>query len=174
MYWPAMISQLSVYLSTLRYSIAAGRFVDEGDVLMFANKKARVDEVVIKLKEKGYRAEGMHGDMDQFTRMDILKKYREGGIHVLVATDVAARGLDIRSIKTVINFDSAKDIDSHIHRIGRTGRAGDKGGTAYTLVMPNEPKFAGSLVQSLTAAGQIVTEELHDLAMKVGCLCSPL
>lgn len=152
----------------MRYFFPPGRFVDEGDVLIFANKKARVDEVVVRLKEKGFRTEGIHGDMDQFTRMNILKNYREGGIHVLVATDVAARGLDIRSIKTVINFDSAKDIDSHIHRIGRTGRAGDKDGTAYTLVTPNEPKFAGSLVQSLTAAGQPVTEELHSLAMKVG------
>lgn len=143
------------------------RFVDGGDVLMFVNKKARVDEVVLRLKEQGYRVEGMHGDMEQFTRMDIMKKFREGLVHVLVATDVAARGLDIRSIKTVINFDSARDIDSHIHRIGRTGRAGDKDGTAYTLVTPQEPKFAASLVQSLAAAGQEVTQELHDLAMKV-------
>lgn len=150
------------------------RFVDGGDVLVFANKKARVDEIVLRLKDQGYRVAGMHGDMEQFTRMDIMKKFKEGLIHVLVATDVAARGLDIRSIKTVINFDSAKDIDSHIHRIGRTGRAGDKDGTAYTLVTPQEPKFAASLVQSLAAAGQEITQELHDLAMKVQCVCGSM
>ncbi|GMH40606.1 hypothetical protein BSKO_08510 [Bryopsis sp. KO-2023] len=144
------------------------RFVDEGDVLIFANKKARVEEVLEKLKAKGYRVDAIHGDLDQHSRMEILKKFREGSTHVLVATDVASRGLDIRSIKTVVNFDAAKDIDGHVHRIGRTGRAGDKDGTAYTLVAPQEVRFAGSLVQSLTAAGQEVPRELHDLAMKDG------
>ncbi len=67
-----------------------------------------------------------------------------GAHHVLVATDVAARGLDIRSIKNVVNYDAAKDADTHVHRIGRTGRAGDKDGTAHTLVTPREARFAGA------------------------------
>lgn len=62
---------------------------------------------------------------------------------MLVATDVAARGLDIRSIKSVVNLDAAKDIDTHVHRVGRTGRAGDKEGTAYTLLTPKQYYFAG-------------------------------
>ena len=85
----------------------------------------------------------MHGDLDQHTRMATLSAFKSGTHHVLVATDVAARGLDIRSIKTVVNFDAPKDIETHVHRIGRTGRAGDKEGVAITLVTPKESRFAG-------------------------------
>ena len=85
----------------------------------------------------------MHGDLDQHTRVAVLAAFKAGTHHVLVATDVAARGLDIRSIKTVVNFDAAKDIETHVHRIGRTGRAGDKEGVALTLVTPKEARFAG-------------------------------
>ena len=74
--------------------------------------------------------------------MGTLGDFKEGRHHVLVATDVAARGLDIRSIKSVVNYDAAKDIDTHVHRIGRTGRAGDKDGTAYTLLAPNQTRIA--------------------------------
>ena len=76
--------------------------------------------------------------------MQVLSDYKSGKHHVLVATDVAARGLDIKSIKTVVNVDAARDIDTHVHRVGRTGRAGDKDGVAYTLVTPQEARFAGN------------------------------
>lgn len=89
------------------------------------------------------RAAAIHGDMDQHSRMGVLHAFKAGTHHVLVATDVAARGLDIKSIKSVVNYDTAKDIDTHVHRIGRTGRAGDKEGVAYTLVTPLEARFAG-------------------------------
>lgn len=89
------------------------------------------------------RAAAIHGDMDQHSRMQVLHDFKAGKHHVLVATDVAARGLDIKSIKTVVNMDAAKDIDTHVHRVGRTGRAGDKDGVAYTLVTPREARFAG-------------------------------
>ena len=88
------------------------------------------------------RAASIHGDMDQHTRMGTLGEFKEGRHHVLVATDVAARGLDIRSIKSVVNYDAAKDMDTHVHRIGRTGRAGDKDGTAYTLLGPTQTRIA--------------------------------
>ncbi|KAM1412942.1 hypothetical protein FF1_025241 [Malus domestica] len=74
--------------------------------------------------------------------MDILQKFRSGIYHVLVAIDVAARGRDIKSIKSVVNFDIAKDMDMHVHQIGRTGRSGDKDGTAYTLITQKEALFA--------------------------------
>lgn len=89
------------------------------------------------------RVTAIHGDMDQHTRVQALKAFSSGKQHVLVATDVAARGLDIKSIKNVVNFDAAKDIDTHVHRVGRTGRAGDKEGTAYTLLDPKQSHFAG-------------------------------
>ncbi|XP_051118766.1 DEAD-box ATP-dependent RNA helicase 24 isoform X1 [Andrographis paniculata] len=142
--------------------------IDAGDVLIFASKKATVDEVESKLAETGFRVAALHGDKDQASRMDILHKFKSGTYHVLIATDVAARGLDIKSIKSVVNFDIAKDMDMHVHRIGRTGRAGDKDGTAYTLITQKEARFAGELVNSLIAAGQNVSPELMDLAMKDG------
>ncbi|XP_062004849.1 DEAD-box ATP-dependent RNA helicase 24 [Rosa rugosa] len=142
--------------------------IDDGDVLVFASKKAAVDEIETQLSQKGFKVAAIHGDKDQATRMDIMQKYKSGIYHVLIATDVAARGLNIKSIKSVVNFDIAKDMDMHVHRIGRTGRAGDKDGTAYTLITQKEARFAGELVNSLVGAGQNVPAELMDLAMKDG------
>jgi len=141
--------------------------IDQGDTLVFASKKATVDEIESQLAQRGFKVAALHGDKDQASRMDILQKFKSGVYHVLVATDVAARGLDIKSIKSVVNFDIAKDMDMHVHRIGRTGRAGDKDGVAYTLITQKEARFAGELVNSLVAAGQNVSVELMDLAMKV-------
>uniref|UniRef100_A0A803M7H3 RNA helicase n=1 Tax=Chenopodium quinoa TaxID=63459 RepID=A0A803M7H3_CHEQI len=142
--------------------------IDEGDVLVFASKKASVDELESQLAQKGFKVASLHGDKDQASRMEILQKFKAGIYHVLIATDVAARGLDIKSIKSVVNFDIAKDMDMHVHRIGRTGRAGDKDGVAYTLITQKEARFAGEMVNSLIAAGQNVSVELMDLAMKDG------
>ncbi|KAK9984325.1 hypothetical protein SO802_033850 [Lithocarpus litseifolius] len=142
--------------------------IDNGDVLVFASKKTTVDEIESQLVQKAFKVAALHGDKDQASRMEILQKFKSGVYHVLIATDVAARGLDIKSIKSVVNFDIARDMDMHVHRIGRTGRAGDKDGTAYTLITQKEARFAGELVNSLIAAGQNVSMELMDLAMKDG------
>lgn len=141
--------------------------IDNGDVLVFASKKATVDDIENQLILQGFKVAALHGDKDQSSRMEILQKFKSGIYHVLIATDVAARGLDIKSIKSVVNIDIARDMDMHVHRIGRTGRAGDKDGTAYTLITHREARFAGELVNSLVAAGQNVSAELMDLAMKV-------
>jgi ATP-dependent RNA helicase DDX42 len=108
------------------------------------------------VKASGLKAEGMHGDMDQHSRMTVLNSFKGGNLHVLVATDVAARGLDIRTIRTVINYDVAKSIDTHVHRIGRTGRAGNKDGSAFTLLLPAESRMAAALVDNLRSVGQTV------------------
>lgn len=142
--------------------------IDDGDVLVFASKKTTVDEIEKQLIQNGFKVAALHGDKDQASRMETLQKFKSGTYHVLIATDVAARGLDIKSIKSVVNYDIARDMDMHVHRIGRTGRAGDKDGTAYTLITHKEARFAGELVNSLIAAGQNVAMELMDLAMKDG------
>ena len=116
------------------------------------NYDAALQIALIQSRQKycfAYRAAAIHGDMDQHSRMAVLNEYKAGKHHVLVATDVAARGLDIKSIKSVINYDAAKEIDTHVHRIGRTGRAGDKEGIAYTLITPYESRFAGMLQELL-------------------------
>ena len=88
----------------------------------------------------------LQGDMFQTERNEIITAFKKQEFPVLVATDVAARGLDIPHIRTVINFDVARDIDTHTHRVGRTGRAGIKG-EAYTLVTANDKEFAGHIVR---------------------------
>lgn len=97
------------------------------------------------------------GDMDQADRNKVITKFKRKEVPVMVATDVAARGLDIPHIRTVVNYDIARDIDTHTHRIGRTGRAGEKG-TAYTLVVEKDKEFAGHLVRNLEGANQEVNE----------------
>nr|CAI5824225.1 unnamed protein product [Callosobruchus analis] len=82
-----------------------------------------------------------------------------------IATDVAARGLDIPHVRTVVNYDTARDIDTHTHRIGRTGRAGMQG-TAYTLLTPKDKEFAGHIVRNLEKAHQKVPQEVLDLALQ--------
>ena len=105
--------------------------------IVFGRTKRRVDELSSALNIRGYMAEGIHGDLSQAKRLSVLKKFKEGSIDVLVATDVAARGLDISGVTHVYNFDIPQDPESYVHRIGRTGRAG-KHGVAITFVTPRE------------------------------------
>ncbi|XP_017806354.1 ATP-dependent RNA helicase DDX42 isoform X2 [Papio anubis] len=140
-------------------------FTSSGSVLLFVTKKANAEELANNLKQEGHNLGLLHGDMDQSERNKVISDFKKKDIPVLVATDVAARGLDIPSIKTVINYDVARDIDTHTHRIGRTGRAGEKG-VAYTLLTPKDSNFAGDLVRNLEGANQHVSKELLDLAMQ--------
>lgn len=105
--------------------------------IIFGRTKRRVDELSEALKKRGYSAEGLHGDLSQNQRDIVMRKFRDGSIDVLVATDVAARGLDVTGVSHVINFDLPQDPESYVHRIGRTGRAG-KEGVAITFVTPRE------------------------------------
>lgn len=105
--------------------------------IIFGRTKRRVDELSHALSIRGYLAEGIHGDLSQAKRMSVLKQFKENKIDILVATDVAARGLDISGVTHVYNFDIPQDPESYVHRIGRTGRAG-KSGMAITFVTPRE------------------------------------
>lgn len=108
--------------------------------IVFGRTKRRVDELSEALNLRGYTAEGIHGDLSQAKRLSVLKKFKEGSIDVLVATDVAARGLDISGVTHVYNFDIPQDPESYVHRIGRTGRAG-KTGVAMTFITPREKSY---------------------------------
>lgn len=140
-------------------------FMSAGSVLIFVTKKANAEELGKNLKAKEYEALLLHGDMSQFERNDVITSFKKKEKPILVATDVAARGLDIPHIRTVVNFDVARDIDTHTHRIGRTGRAGEKG-SAYTLVTEKDKEFAGHLVRNLEGAAQEVPSELLELALQ--------
>ncbi|WP_204517838.1 DEAD/DEAH box helicase [Brevibacillus fulvus] len=116
------------------------RLIDiEGPQLavVFGRTKRRVDELAAGLQKRGYLAEGLHGDLSQNQRDQVMRKFREGRIQLLVATDVAARGIDVSNVSHVFNFDLPQDPESYVHRIGRTGRAGREG-VAISLVTPNE------------------------------------
>ncbi|KAK7940588.1 hypothetical protein WMY93_003914 [Mugilogobius chulae] len=140
-------------------------FTSSGSVLIFVTKKANSEELATNLTQEGYSLGLLHGDMDQSERNKVISDFKKKNLPVLVATDVAARGLDIPSIRTVVNYDVARDIDTHTHRIGRTGRAGEKG-VAYTLLTSKDTSFAGDLVRNLEGANQAVSKELMDLAMQ--------
>ncbi|HUW64934.1 MAG TPA: DEAD/DEAH box helicase [Spirochaetia bacterium] len=105
--------------------------------IIFSRTKRRVDELAEALTKRGYAAEGIHGDLTQSKRDSVLRKFKEGSTEILVATDVAARGLDISGVTHVFNFDIPQDPEGYVHRIGRTGRAG-KSGFAITFASPRE------------------------------------
>ena len=105
--------------------------------IVFCKTKKGVDELVQEMQSKNYVVEGMHGDMSQMHRMKTLKRFKEGSLNFLVATDVAARGIDVEGVTHVINYDLTQDVESYVHRIGRTGRA-NREGTAYSFVTPRE------------------------------------
>lgn len=112
--------------------------MEEADrTIIFCRTKKRVDELTEGLQARGYTAEAIHGDLNQVQRNRVLKRFKEGGSEILVATDVAARGLDIENVTHVINYDLPQDVESYVHRIGRTGRAG-RSGTAISLIHPKE------------------------------------
>ncbi|MCC8087907.1 MAG: DEAD/DEAH box helicase [Rikenellaceae bacterium] len=105
--------------------------------IVFSRTKVGVDEIVSKLLERGYSAEGLHGDVSQAQREKILRKFKRKTINILVATDVAARGIDVNNLTHVINYSLPQDTESYVHRIGRTGRAGNQG-TAITFISNSE------------------------------------
>ena len=116
------------------------RLIDLYDLklmLVFCNTKRKVDEIVEDLLLRGYQAEGLHGDLRQQQRNNVMSKFRSGVTSILVATDVAARGIDVDDVDAVINFDVPLDQEYYVHRIGRTGRAGKKG-RAFTFVARDE------------------------------------
>lgn len=105
--------------------------------MVFCSSKSRATAINEKLKERGFASDALHGDLSQAKREFVLKRFREAKLQVLVATDIAARGLDIEGVTHVFNFDVPQDVEWYIHRIGRTGRAGESG-VAVTLVTPRD------------------------------------
>ena len=116
--------------------------------IVFGRTKRRVEELARGLEARGYHASGLHGDLTQQMRSRVLAQFKSHEINILVATDVAARGLDVKDVSHVYNFDIPQDPESYVHRIGRTGRAGAKG-VSVTFVSPNEMDYLRA-VEDLT------------------------
>lgn len=130
-------------------------------VIIFCRTKKGVDELTSSLQARGFMADGLHGDLTQAQRDRVMKKFREQHLEILVATDVAARGLDIEHVTHVINYDVPQDPESYVHRIGRTGRAGRKG-IAITFIEPREFRQL-KLIEKLTKT-RIVRGQLPSTA----------
>jgi superfamily II DNA/RNA helicase len=126
---------------------------DLRNAIIFCNRKRDVATLARSLQRHGFNAGALHGDMDQHARTAMLESFRRGQLMLLVASDVAARGLDIPDVSHIINFDVPTHAEDYVHRIGRTGRAG-RSGTAITLVAPADAKYVGA-IEKLT--GDTVT-----------------
>ena len=134
------IEQYYISVRSFHKTELLSRLLLLGDIkrsLVFVNTKSGVEGVVTELQHRGFSAAGLHGDMRQIERDAIMARFRNGLINVLVATDVAARGLDVDDVEAVFNYDIPGDAEYYVHRIGRTGRAG-KTGVAYTFVVGRE------------------------------------
>jgi len=114
------------------------------NAIIFCNRKMDVDVVAKSLKQHGFNASPIHGDLDQSVRTRTLDGFRDGTVHLLVASDVAARGLDIPAVSHVFNFDVPSHPEDYVHRIGRTGRAGRKG-KAFTIATPYDEKYLAAI-----------------------------
>jgi len=132
-------------------------------VLVFTERKATVDRLERVLRNKRVRAMGIHGDKSQRQRSETIQRFKDGSCEVMVATDVAARGLDISDVEYVVNYDFPNDVENYIHRIGRTGRANKKG-HSLTYITPDEGHVAKKLIKILQEAEQEVRDELIELS----------
>jgi len=129
------------------------RLIDHSNpdkAIIFCRMKIEVDRLADTLISRGYDAKGLHGDMDQRARDEVIKNFRNSKVNILVATDVAARGLDVKGVSHVFNYHIPFDPESYVHRVGRTGRAGVKG-EAITLIAPIEFKELQRIQKSMGA-----------------------
>jgi len=131
--------------------------------LIFTSTKVGAEMLTQQLSQSGVRCAALHGDKSQAERDYAMSQFRRGEINVLVATDVAARGLDIKNIEYVINYDFPSSLGNYVHRIGRTGRAGAKG-ISYTFISHADARYANNLIQILRSSQQSVPEPLLALA----------
>ncbi|XP_071507605.1 probable ATP-dependent RNA helicase DDX5 isoform X1 [Diadema antillarum] len=135
----------------------------ENKTLVFVETKRRTDDLVRRMRRDGWPAMCLHGDKSQPERDWVLSEFRAGRAPILVATDVASRGLDVSDIKFVINYDYPNSSEDYVHRIGRTARS-SRTGTAYTFFTPNNVKQAPDLLQVLREANQVINPKLISLA----------
>ena len=144
----------------------------EGDSLtngiIFCNRKRDVDVVAKSLKRHGFDAEAMHGDLDQKLRMAILARFRDGDLKLLIASDVAARGLDIPNVSHIFNFDVPIHSEDYVHRIGRTGRAG-RSGKSLTLCLPPEEKYLAKIEELVKKTVPVMESPLKADDMPCPC-----
>lgn len=130
--------------------------------LVFVDRQESADGLLNDLMRKGYPCQSIHGGKDQIDRDDAIHNFKAGVVPVLIATSVAARGLDVKQLKLVVNYDAPNHLEDYVHRAGRTGRAGNTG-TAVTFVTPDQERYSLDIAKALKQSGQDVPEALQDL-----------
>ncbi|CAH8584877.1 unnamed protein product [Schistosoma turkestanicum] len=139
-----------------------GIYQEEGSVLIFVEKQESADELMRVLLKYGYPCLSLHGGIDQYDRDSVIMDFKRGNIRLLIATSVAARGLDVTDLLLVINYDCPNHYEDYVHRCGRTGRAGRKG-FAYTFLTPDQERSCGDVVRAFKQSGQKPPEELMNM-----------
>ncbi|CBY13871.1 unnamed protein product [Oikopleura dioica] len=139
-----------------------GRFQESGSVIVFTHKHEVADALLKEVLKAGYPAQALHGGMDQYDRDSVINDFKKGVSNLLIATSVAARGLDVKNLILVVNFDCPNHYEDYVHRCGRTGRAGNKG-TAYTFLTEEEGKYAGDIIKALEMSKAEVPKHLENL-----------
>ncbi|KAI9355714.1 P-loop containing nucleoside triphosphate hydrolase protein [Zopfochytrium polystomum] len=132
-------------------------------VLIFVDTHEAADNLLRDLLNRSYLCQSVHGGKDQADRDSTISDFKSGDINIVIATSVAARGLDVKNLKVVINYECPNHMEDYVHRCGRTGRAGNKG-TAYTFITPDQDKYAVDIVRALKMSNAEVPESLNELA----------
>ncbi|BEI91301.1 uncharacterized protein CcaverHIS019_0401210 [Cutaneotrichosporon cavernicola] len=140
-------------------------YPDEPDfrVLIFVERQEAADDLFRDLLSRGYLSSSLHGGKDQIDRQEAIRNFKNGDIPIIVATSVAARGLDVKELKLVINYDAPSHMEDYVHRAGRTGRAGNTG-TCITFITPEQDKLSVDLVRALEASKAFVPDNLKEMA----------
>ncbi|XP_018323834.1 probable ATP-dependent RNA helicase DDX46 [Agrilus planipennis] len=139
-----------------------GLYQQLGSILVFVDKQENADILLKELMRSGYSCMSLHGGIDQFDRDSTIIDFKSGKVKLLIATSVAARGLDVKHLILVVNYDCPNHYEDYVHRCGRTGRAGNKG-FAYTFITPEQERYAGDIVKALELASVPVPDGLKQL-----------
>lgn len=137
-----------------------GIYQEEGSVLVFVEKQEKADMLFKDLLKRSYPCLSLHGGMDQFDRDSTIADFKNGVTNLMIATSVAARGLDVKQLILVINYDCPNHYEDYVHRCGRTGRAGRKG-TSFTFVTSEQGRHAGDIIKALESSAAVVPDELR-------------
>ncbi|KAI9316009.1 P-loop containing nucleoside triphosphate hydrolase protein [Dichotomocladium elegans] len=136
---------------------------EDARALIFVDRHEAADNLLRDLIRRGYPCQSLHGGKDQSDRDSTIADFKSGISNILIATSVAARGLDVKQLKLVVNYECPNHMEDYVHRVGRTGRAGNKG-TAYTFITPDQDRYATDICKALKLSGQEVPADLQGLA----------
>lgn len=139
-----------------------GHYQEHGSIIVFVDKQENADILLKDLMKASYNCMSLHGGIDQFDRDSTILDFKSGRVKLLIATSVAARGLDVKQLILVVNYDCPNHYEDYVHRCGRTGRAGKKG-FAWTFLTPDQGRYSGEIIRALELSGATVPNDLRQL-----------